>query len=329
MKKLLSLLLLIPSIANAWEASVGAGVYSRRFNDKDQLGVVLKEEPLKLDASAGLALNGSFLFSASSFLKVGPEASLIYGWAGKENSQVATAMVGPSVQFGDNGFYIVLKPSFTINMLTNGYTDKVDIDTGFATSVKVSAQVFETKRFFFEPQLILSPSVEAKYSFVPSFGIIIGIESIFAPSKPVQVQPVVIPVQATPVVVEAPKEATPVIIETPKEITPVVLPTPATPVEVKSIEVKPIVVEAKPKKRVLKFNGDVLDDESLGFLENIIEIHKSTPSTIVVSYSRGNKAKKKADVLYTWFTTHGADKKDVKSIPGLKGKEIKIEVTPK
>ena len=109
-----------------------------------------------------------------------------------------------------------------------------------------------------------------------------------------------------------------------KEITPVVLPTPATPVEV-----KPIVVEAKPKKRVLKFNGDVLDDESFGFLENIVEIHKSTPSTIVVSYSRGNKAKKKAEVLYDWFTTHGADKKDVKSIPGLKGKEIKIEVTPK
>ena len=313
MKKLLSLLLLLPSIANAWEASVGAGAYTRRFNEKDQLGVVLKEEPLKLDASAGLALNGSFLFSASSFLKVGSEASLIYGWAGKENSQVATAMVGPSIQLEDNGFYIALKPSFTINMLTNGYDDKIDIDTGFATSLKVSAQVFETKRFFFEPQLILSPSVEAKNSFVSSFGIIIGIENIFAPSKPVQVQPVVIPVQVTPVV-----------IETPKEITPVVLPTPATPVEV-----KPIVVEAKPKKRVLKFNGDVLDDESLGFLENIIEIHKSTPSTIVVSYSRGNKAKKKADVLYTWFSTHGADKKDVKSIPGLKGKEIKIEVTPK
>ena len=313
MKKLLSLLLLLPSIANAWEASVGAGAYTRRFNEKDQLGVVLKEEPLKLDASAGLALNGSFLFSASSFLRVGPEASLIYGWAGKENSQVATAMVGPSIQLEDNGFYIALKPSFVLNMLTNGYTDKVDIDTGFATSLKVSAQVFETKRFFFEPQLILSPSVEAKNSFVSSFGIIIGIENIFAPSKPVQVQPVVIPVQVTPVV-----------IETPKEITPVVLPTPATPVEV-----KPIVVEAKPKKRVLKFNGDVLDDESLGFLENIVEIHKSTPSTIVVSYSRGNKAKKKAEVLYDWFTTHGADKKDVKSIPGLKGKEIKIEVTPK
>ena len=324
MKKLLSLLLLLPSIANAWEASVGAGAYTRRFNEKDQLGVVLKEEPLKLEASAGLALNGSFLFSASSFLRVGPEASLIYGWAGKENSQVATAMVGPSVQFGDNGFYIALKPSFAVNMLTNGYTDKVDIDTGFATSVKVSAQVFETKRFFFEPQLILSPSVEAKYSFVPSFGIIIGIENIFTISKPVQVQPVVIPVEATPVVVEKPKP-----VEAPKEITPVVLPTPATPVEIKPIEVKPIVVEAKPKKRVLKFNGDSLDDESLGFLENIIEIHKSTPSTIVVSYSRGNKAKKKADVLYTWFTTHGADKKDVKSIPGLKGKEIKIEVTPK
>ena len=193
MKKLLSLLLLLPSIANAWEASVGAGAYTRRFNEKDQLGVVLKEEPLKLDASAGLALNGSFLFSASSFLRVGPEASLIYGWAGKENSQVATAMVGPSIQLEDNGFYIALKPSFVLNMLTNGYTDKVDIDTGFATSLKVSAQVFETKRFFFEPQLILSPSVEAKNSFVSSFGIIIGIENIFAPSKPVQVQPVVIP----------------------------------------------------------------------------------------------------------------------------------------
>ena len=311
MKKLLSLLLLIPSIANAWEASVGAGVYSRRFNDKDQLGVVLKEEPLKLDASAGLALNGSFLFSASSFLKVGPEASLIYGWAGKENSQVATAMVGPSVQFGDNGFYIVLKPSFTINMLTNGYTDKVDIDTGFATSVKVSAQVFETKRFFFEPQLILSPSVEAKYSFVPSFGIIIGIENIFVPSKPVQVQPVAIPVEPTPVVVETPKEATPV-----------VLPTPATPVE------KPVETN-KPKKKVLKFNGDNLDDESLGFLENIVSIHKSVPSTIVVSYSRGENAKKKADVLYNWFSTHGADKENVQTEPGLKDKEIKIEVKPK
>ena len=158
-------------------------------------GVYLKEEPLKLDASAGLALNGSFLFSASSFLKVGPEASLIYGWAGKENSQVATAMVGPSIQLEDNGFYIALKPSFTINMLTNGYDDKIDIDTGFATSLKVSAQILETKRFFFEPQLILSPSVEAKYSFVSSFGIIIGIENIFAPSKPVQVQPVVMPIQ--------------------------------------------------------------------------------------------------------------------------------------
>ena len=311
MKKLLSLLLLLPSIANAWEASVGAGVYSRRFNDKDQLGVYLKEEPLKLDASAGLALNGSFLFSASSFLRVGPEASLIYGWAGKENSQVATAMVGPSIQLEDNGFYIALKPSFTINMLTNGYDDKIDIDTGFATSLKVSAQVFETKRFFFEPQLILSPSVEAKYSFVSSFGIIIGIENIFAPSKPVQVQPVVIPVQATPVVVE-----------TPKEITPVVLPTPTTPVE------KPVEV-IKPKKKVLKFNGDALDDESLGFLENIVSIHKSVPSTIVVSYSRGENAKKKADVLYTWFTTHGADKENVQTEPGLKDKEIKIEVKPK
>ena len=318
MKKLLSLLLLLPSIANAWEASVGAGAYTRRFNEKDQLGVVLKEEPLKLEASAGLALNGSFLFSASSFLKVGPEASLIYGWASKENSQVATVMVGPSIQLEDNGFYIALKPSFAINMLTNGYDDKIDIDTGFATSLKVSAQVFDTKRFFFEPQLILSPSVEAKYSFVSSFGIIIGIENIFAPSKPVQVQPVVIPVQATPVVVETPKEATPITVETPKEITPVALPTPATPVEA-----------SKPKKKVLKFNGDNLDDESLGFLENIVSIHKSVPSIIVVSYSRGENAKKKADVLYNWFSTHGADKENVQTIPGLKDKEIKIEVKPK
>jgi hypothetical protein len=328
MKKLLSLFLLLPSIANAWEASVGVGAYTRRFNEKDQLGVVLKEEPLKLEASTGLALNGSFLFSASSFLRIGPDISLAYGPTSKDNLQAGTAMIGPSIQYGDNGFNIAFKPSFAVNILTAGYDDKIDIDTGFAAAMKVSAQVFETKRFFFEPQLILAPSTEAKYVFVPSFGIIIGIENIFTPSKPVQVQPVVIPVQATPVVVEAPKEVTPVV-EPPKEITPVVLPTPATPIEIKPIEVKPIVVEAKPKKRILKFNDDKLDDESLGFLENIVEIHKSTPSTIVVSYSRGDKAKKKADVLYTWFTTHGADKKDVKSIPGLKGKEIKIEVAPK
>ena len=313
MKKLLSLLLLLPSIANAWEASVGAGVYSRRFNDKDQLGVYLKEEPLKLNTAAGLALNGSFLFSASSIWGIGSEASLAYGWAEKKDSQVASVMIGPSIQYGDRGFSVALIPSFAVNILTDNYKNKIDADTGFAVGIKVGAEIFDRKRFYFKPQLLISPSVEAKYSFVQSFSLIIGIENIFAPSKPVQVQPVVIPVQVTPVV-----------IETPKEITPVVLPTPATPVEV-----KPIVVEAKPKKRVLKFNGDVLDDESLGFLENIIEIHKSTPSIIVVSYSRGNKAKKKADVLYTWFTTHGADKKDVKSIPGLKGKEIKIEVTPK
>ena len=318
MKKLLSLILLLPSIANAWESSVGIGAYHRRFDSKDQLGTAVKEEPLKLNTAAGLALNGSFLFSASSIWGIGSEASLAYGWAEKKNSQVASVMIGPSIQYGDSGFSVALIPSFAVNILTDNYKNKIDADTGFAVGIKVGAEIFDRKRFYFKPQLLISPSVEAKYSFVQSFSLIIGIENIFASSKPVQVQPVVIPVQATPVVVE-----------TPKEITPVVLPTPATPVEVKPIEVKPIVVEAKPKKRVLKFNGDSLDDESLGFLENIIEIHKSTPSIIVVSYSRGNKAKKKADVLYTWFTTHGADKKDVKSIPGLKGKEIKIEVTPK
>lgn len=307
MKKLLSLLLLLPSIANAWESSLGVGAYNRQFNKKDQLGVVLKEEPLKLLSSTGLALNGNFLFDASSFLKVGPEASLIYGWAEKNNSQVATIMIGPSIQFSDSVFSAAFKPSFTVNMLTEKYKNKIDADTGFAVALKIGAEVFEKKRFYFEPQLLLAPSVEAKYSFVSSFGIIIGIENIFTPSKPVQVQPVIIPVEATPVAVEAPKE-----------ITPVVLPAAATPVET-----------SKPKKKVLKFNGDALDDESLGFLENIVSIHKSVPSIIVVSYSRGENAKKKADVLYTWFTTHGADKENVQTTPGLKDKEIKIEVKPK
>ena len=130
MKKLLSLILLLPSIANAWESSVGVGAYHRRFDSKDQLGTAVKEEPLKLNTAAGLALNGSFLFSASSIWGVGSEASLAYGWAEKKDSQVASVMIGPSIQYGDRGFSVALIPSFAVNILTDNYKNKIDADTG-------------------------------------------------------------------------------------------------------------------------------------------------------------------------------------------------------
>lgn len=330
MKKLLILLLLlVPHIADAWESTVGVGVYARRFNEKDQLGALSKDEGLKPESSAGLALNGSFLFNVSPALSFGPDLSLTYSWLSapqQNNLQTQSFIAAGNLQYSDNGFSLALKPGFIINSLTSEYDVKIDFDTGFITSVKVGSEVMDSARFYFEPQLIITPSTEARNVFVNSFALVIGIENVFRPKKPVQA------IKVIEIVVDPPKEITPVklpevitpvapvvVIEPPKEITPVKLPEPPTPVQ-------PV---EKPKPLVLKFDGNELSPESIGFLENIVKIHNSVASVIKVNHSRGNNAKKKAEILYTWFTNHGAKKKEVLVVPGLKGKEIRIEVVPK
>ena len=63
--------------------------------------------------------------------------------------------------------------------------------------------------------------------------------------------------------------------------------------------------------------------------ENILNIHNRVPSVITVYYANGESAKIKADVLYSWFTSHGAIKEEVILLNGLKGRQIKIEVNKK
>lgn len=330
MKKLLILLLLIPHIANAWESTVGVGAYTRKFNEKDQLGAVSKDTSLNLENSAGLALNGSFLFNISPVLLFGPDLTIAYSWLSapqQDNLQTQSLIAAGNLQYSDNGFNFALKSGFILNSLTTGYKTKVDFDTGFIASIKVGADIFDSIRFYFEPQLIMAPSVESKNDFVNSFAFAIGVENVFKPKNPAKA------VKVVEIVVDQPKEITPVklpevitpvvvapiVVEPPKEITPVKLPESSTPVQ-------PI---EKPKPLALKFDGDNLSPESIGFLENVVKIHKSVASVIKVHHSKGDSAKNKAEVLYTWFINHGAKKEEVLIVPGLKGKEIRIEVVPK
>ena len=337
MKKLLILLLLlVPKVTDAWESTIGVGAYARRFNEKDQLGALSKDEGLKPESSAGLALNGSFLCSVSPSLLFGPDLTITYSWLSapqQDNLQTQSLIAAGNLQYNDNGFSLALKSGFILNSLTTEYDIKIDFDTGFITSVKVGSEVMDSARFYFEPQLIITPSIEAKNSFVNSFALVIGVENIFRPKKkvevvkvveavveppkeitPVKLPEVITPVAAPPIIVLAP-----IVVEPPKEITPVKLPEPVTPVQ-------PI---EKPKPLALKFDGNNLSPESIGFLENVVKIHKSIASVIKVHHSRGKNAKKKSEVLYTWFINHGAKKEEVLVVPDLKGKEIKIEVVPK
>jgi hypothetical protein len=158
MKKLLLtlFLLLLSNTANAWEATVGLGGYGRIFDEKDQLGAVSKHESLIPEFSGGLALNGSFLFDASPSFRIGPDLMLGYGWLSAQANenfgsslQNQTIITSLNVQYQIYDFRVSVKPGFVVNTLTAGYTDKIDSDTGFSSSIRFSTDLFSRGRFFF------------------------------------------------------------------------------------------------------------------------------------------------------------------------------------
>lgn len=322
MKKLIFLitifLLLISNNISAWEATFDAGYYGRLFNQKDQLGATKPKQDTKFNFTNGLALNGNLLFGARSF-SFGPELSFNYGLTDTKSLQTQAVALSLMSQYNHGPLNFGLKTGVVTNILTEDFMDKIDADTGFIFSFKGSADIFEGQQFFFEPQLFLSPSTVSAGSFVPSFAFAIGVQKTIksAPVRIEQPKQAEKPIVVSPAPVVLPKEPTPVMVEERKP-EPIKLPEPVTPTQVE-----------KPKPLVLKFNENNLSEESTGFLENVIKIHNSVLSIIKINYSSGKNAKKKSEVLYNWFVEHGVKKEEVQTIPGLKGKEIKLEVTPK
>lgn len=315
MKKVLFvilLLLFIPSESNAWESSIGTGYQGRIFRPKDDLGSTNEFNIIHPKFSNQLALDGSFLFGANSFFKTGLSLSFAYGkfyiQENVNNLQIWSSTIALDLQHTNKNLNFHLKPGFIINGVTSGYTEKIDIDAGvFSFGVRISINLFGSQRFFIEPQMLLTPQIGMKVATEPV--IVIGIESIFKPNKIIEK------------VIDKPEIR---VIEPPKEITPVVIPEPATPVSI------PAPVTETEKPAVLKFSGDnLISPESLGFLEKVVKIHNSVLSVIKINFSKGENAKKKAEALYTWFIQYGVNKDEVQLAPGLKGKEIRIEVVPK
>lgn len=316
MKKLLLtlFLLLLSNTANAWEATLGLGGYGRIFDEKDQLGAVSKHESLIPEFSGGLALNGSFLFDASPSFRIGPDLMLGYGWLSAQANerfgtslQNQTIITSLNVQYQIYDFRVSVKPGFVVNTLTAGYTDKIDSDTGFSSSLRFSTDLFSSARFFFEPQVLFSPSVESKNSFVPSYSLTLGFEKIFSPKK------------VTAPVVEKPVEVKPVV-KTPEPIVePVKLPEPTTPVKQPDPPVKVEETKVEPQLNV----------ESKGYLENILKVHKVLKSSIKIIYSEDKILKEKAEKLATWFVERGVSKEDIVLTNTLETKGIRIEILKK
>lgn len=316
MKKLLLtlFLLLLSNTANAWEATVGLGGYGRIFDEKDQLGAVSKHESLIPEFSGGLALNGSFLFDASPSFRIGPDLMLGYGWLSAQANerfgsslQNQTIITSLNVQYQIYDFRVSVKPGFVVNTLTAGYTDKIDSDTGFSSSLRFSTDLFSSARFFFEPQVLFSPSVESKNSFVPSYSLTLGFEKIFSPKK-----------VAAPVV-EKPVEVKPAIKLPEPIVEPVKLPEPATPVKQPDPPVKVEETKVEPQLNV----------ESKGYLENILKVHKVLKSSIKIIYSEDKILKEKAEKLATWFVERGVSKEDIVLTNTLETKGIRIEILKK
>ena len=327
MKKLLLtlFLLLLSNTANAWEATVGLGGYGRMFDEKDQLGAVSFSEPLKLKTSMGLVLNSSFLFNTSPSFRIGPDISFGYGWIStainekldSQNFQNQTIITSLNIQYQIYDFRVSVKPGFTVNTLTDSYSDKVDSDTGFSSSIKFSTDLFSTTRFFFEPQVLFSPSTESKDSFVPSYSLTLGFEQIFSFIVPV---------------VQKSIEATPV--KLPEEITSVKIPEPATEL----IELPEVAVPIKKPELPIKLEENKIEEKKVelpaqalpkNYLENILKIQKTIQTPIKISYSKDEDIKSKVDNLVSWFIERGVGKENIILSDKLKTKGIKIDILKK
>ena len=348
MRKLLLILLFIPSLAQAWEVGVGFGGWGRDFDPRDQLGAFSPEEGLKPKNASGFEIHSYFLFDLVERLRIGPDLSIHYGWirAPKQerldvnNLNVGTVIIGTTLE-REGAINVAITPGFVVNTLTTDWVEKVDADTGFSLSIKTSAELYGKSRFFIKPQIIVAPSVEGKNEFVGSFALVVGVEA-FCSSNPPREQKINKTEPIAPIhTVDLPKEATPASVELPKETTPIKVEpkeapqAPQMPQEPPKLEEPPVeppiqkeelVAPPKPKKMVLKFDGNDLSPDSIGFLENIVRIQKENPSIIRVHYSRGKNAKKKAKVLYDWFINYGVQQEEVQLVDKLKGREIKIEV---
>lgn len=320
MKKLVFLvsafLLLITSNVFAWEATFDLGYYGRLFNQKDELGATRPKQDTKFNFTNGLALNGNFLFGAKSF-SFGPELSLNYGLT--DTSSLQTQMVALSLasQYNYGSLNFGAKAGVATNILTEGFMDKLDADTGFVFGFKGSADIFEGQQFFFEPQLFLSPSTMSEGSFVPSFALVIGIQKRIKPT-PVKVveqpKPIEKPVVVPPVPVVLPKEPTPVVVEE-KKPEPIKLPEPPTPTQAE-----------KPKPLTLNFIGNEVDPAST-LLEAVLKAYNSKPSVIVISHKK--ESKNRANSVAEHFKKNGVKAEDIKLKLGSYENSIKISVRNK
>lgn len=329
MKKLLLtlFLLLLSNTANAWEATLGLGGYGRIFDEKDQLGAVSKHESLIPEFSGGLALNGSFLFDASPSFRIGPDLMLGYGWLSAQvnerfgtSLQNQTIITSLNVQYQIYDFRVSVKPGFVVNTLTAGYTDKIDSDTGFSSSLRFSTDLFSSARFFFEPQVLFSPSVESKNSFVPLYSLTLGFEKIFS-SKKVAAPVVEKPVEVKPV--KPPEKATSTKASEPVS-EPVKLPIQPTPTG------SPEITKTEQKQpSTLKFKENTVDEGSSGFLNKLLAAHKTFSSVIKIYHSEDKNSKTKAENLLSWFIERGVKRDEIFLSSTLENKGIKIEIIKK
>jgi len=324
MKKLIFLvttaLLLISTNALAWETTLDAGYYGRLFNQKDQLGATRPRQETKIDFTSGLALDSNILFSAKSF-SFGPELSINYGWVSGTDLQVQTAALSLLSQYSHGSLNFGLKAGASTNILTQDYMDKIDADTGFIFGFKASADILDQQRFFFEPQLSLTPSTDPKSPLVPSFSFVFGVQKIFKPKAepPKHVEkPYVAP---PPAPIAPPKEITPVSLpEAPtvveeKKPEPVKLPEPPTPTQIE-----------KPKPLVLNFIGNEVDPAST-LLEAVIKAYNKAPSIVLISHKV--ESTNRANSVASHFKKNGIKPEHIKLKSGLKDKSIKISVVPK
>lgn len=322
MKKLIFLLTIVSILVSnslyAWEATFDAGYYGRLFDQKDQLGATRPKQDIKFNFTNGLALNGNILFGVKSF-SFGPELSLNYGLTNTESLQTQAISLSLMSQYNHGSLNFGLKTGVTTNILTQDYMDKLDADTGFIFGFKASADIFEGQRFFFEPQLFLSPTTEL--SFAPSFAFVIGIQKII---KPETVKPVAIVL--------------------PKEETPVKLAEPATPVQEPVIVLEPVVVKQKipepvvlpeaptptqiekPKPLTLNFIGNEVDPAST-LLGAVIKAYNKSPSIILILHKK--ESKNRANSVATYFKKNGVNTGDIQIKAGLKDNSIKISVVNK
>lgn len=340
MKKLLMLLLALvfPAHAFAWETAIGAGYDHRHFNANDQLGATAPDKKLSPTHSSGFRVGGSIIWNVYDDYRVGPEIWVSQGWLSAprqvgyytktagviktDDLTLQSVTIAARTQIAEwEGYKLFVKPGFLLSILTSGFSDAVDIDTGAITSIEFTGNIGRNNRFFVDMQAVFSPSTEGPGRLVVSSNLVLGIQWIFASEghaaapKPLEkkediehAKPAELPFAATPA---------------------------AEPEAPKPIEVQPVVVKINPEaqkvKGTLKLGPDGrLDPGSYPLIEKVVEAHNQKPSIIKILHKKDVTAQKLAEEIKNYVISKGCPEAEVllevsEELP----KPIKISVVQK